>query len=387
VHGWQWARKGVAPAFSMVNLKQNMRVLHEQIDSFVTVLDHFASNGTVFDVSEWSMRFTMDFLCASMFHIEGGSMFVEDTNRGSSQTDGTSNKQVDEEALSLRLLRLFKLATIELFSKRLGNPFRQYLFWDREKRQALAAMDEIMKIALDILKGYRDTHSKEEIKEDIGIVGHLVRTPYPSEKARAADVVTFMLAGHDTTGYTVAWILTELSRNPDVQRKLQKELDQQNPKRLPWTIEMLRDTPYQDCVIKEAMRLWPVAAMGPTAREIDRDIPVGGGKVIPKGSFVSMNLFATFRSGIQDPDSFIPERWEKPSNPDAGRLEKMHIPFGAGKRVCVGQNLAYLELRMVVATMLQRFDFEQIGVETTDFHLTLKPAGSKLKASVRGKTK
>uniref|UniRef100_A0A7S1E2X2 H(+)-exporting diphosphatase n=1 Tax=Hemiselmis andersenii TaxID=464988 RepID=A0A7S1E2X2_HEMAN len=247
------------------------------------------------------------------------------------------------------LLRRFKMATMEIFSKRLANPLRKYRFWDAEMKAAVAACGELMDIAGEIVQRYKERNTEEQIRQDTGIMAHILRTPYPSDKARNADVVTMLLAGHDTTGFSVAWILVELARNPNILRKLRAELDAVNPKMLPWTLEMLKNTPYQDSVIKETFRLWPASALGPTLRSPDRDIDIGGGKVLPKGCIIACVPKPALRMGIADPDSFIPERWSDPGNPDLEALEQMsHMPFGAGKRVCIGQNLANAEIRMVI---------------------------------------
>mmetsp|Transcript_33757 Transcript_33757/g.78758 ORF Transcript_33757/g.78758 Transcript_33757/m.78758 type:complete len:165 (-) Transcript_33757:123-617(-) len=146
----------------------------------------------------------------------------------------------------------------------------------------------------------------------------------------------------------------------------------------------LKNTPYQDSVIKETFRLWPASALGPTLRSPDRDIDIGGGKVLPKGCIIACVPKPALRMGIADPDSFIPERWSDPGNPDLEALEQMsHMPFGAGKRVCIGQNLANAEIRMAIASIVQRFDMTLAHEPTTDFFGSLKPGGAKIKPTFR----
>lgn len=67
-----------------------------------------------------------------------------------------------------------------------------------------------------------------------------MRAPYPSDEARVADIMTFLLAGHDTTGYTVAWTLVELARNKDAMTCLQAELDGANPAHGDWDADSVR---------------------------------------------------------------------------------------------------------------------------------------------------
>jgi len=75
------------------------------------------------------------------------------------------------------------------------------------------------------------------------------------------------------------------------------------------------------------------------------DVPLEDGSVIPAGSDILIPFLPLFRSGIANPDDFIPERWVDEGNPDSERLAQLYIPFALGKRNCAGQNLAMLELR------------------------------------------
>ena len=146
-------------------------------------------------------------------------------------------------------------------------------------------------------------------------------SPYPSDKERIADITIFMFAGHDTTAYQLSWIIIELARNPDCVSKLRIELDAiisskssgsesesvsnggvtdkdkegvTGARRAVFTPQHLSQLPYLSMVIKEGMRLWPVTAIA-TSRVSSRDLPYKD-KVIPKGSMVSISLFAMFRS-------------------------------------------------------------------------------------------
>eukprot|EP00292_Cryptomonas_paramecium_P034389 CAMPEP_0113726768 /NCGR_PEP_ID=MMETSP0038_2-20120614/40669_1 /TAXON_ID=2898 /ORGANISM="Cryptomonas paramecium" /LENGTH=209 /DNA_ID=CAMNT_0000657519 /DNA_START=411 /DNA_END=1040 /DNA_ORIENTATION=- /assembly_acc=CAM_ASM_000170 len=180
--------------------------------------------------------------------------------------------------------------------------------------------------------------------QDTSIIANIIRCPYPNEGQRAADVLTLLIAGHDTTGYTLAWTLVELSRQPRVLAKMREELDRANPSRGEWSSDQVSGLPYFHAVLKESMRLWPVAANG-AGRKTFVDVPLEDGSVIPAGSDILIPFLPLFRSGIANPDDFIPERWVDEGNPDSERLAQLYMPFALGKRNCAGQNLAMLELR------------------------------------------
>jgi cytochrome P450 len=128
------------------------------------------------------------------------------------------------------------------------------------------------------------------------------------------------------------------------------------------------------------MRLWPVTAVG-TSRIVAADIPYGD-KVIPKGSIASVGFFAMFRAGIRSPHEFIPSRWED-DDPDAARLKEMSFPFSIGKRACVGQTLALLELKLVLATLFYSYDFVSMNDVKEMYYITLKPQNLNFKVTKR----
>lgn len=105
-------------------------------------------------------------------------------------------------------------------------------------------------------------------------MGHLVRNPYAAEEDRISDMLVFIAAGHETTAWTVTWLLLEVTRHPEVKKKLLAELDSAIPSAarrglqedgtgvaFPAMSELMA-LPYLNMCIREAMRLWPVSASG-----------------------------------------------------------------------------------------------------------------------------
>lgn len=168
--------------------------------------------------------------------------------------------------------------------------------------------------------------------------------------------VTFLFGGHDTTGFTLAWALCELAAHPAAMKRLRAELDEHNPQGKEWTVDMLSNCKYLDQVVSETMRLWPAGPLAPV-RGTDEEVELSNGMVLPKGASVFMPCYIQQRIGVEDAEDWRPERWDAAS-PERQFLEANHRPFGAGKRICVGMNLAMLELRVSVATVAQTFDLE-----------------------------
>ncbi|KAG7496166.1 steroid 17-alpha-hydroxylase/17,20 lyase-like [Solea senegalensis] len=164
-------------------------------------------------------------------------------------------------------------------------------------------------------------------------------------------------AGVETTSTTLLWILAYLLHHPEVQRRVQKELDENVGAERAVNVTDRGRLPYLDCVINEGMRIRPVSpVLIPHTAMTHSSI---GGHSVPCGTRVLVNMWSIHHD---------PQHWDKPDlfNPDRflddqGRrvTPTCFLPFGAGPRVCVGESLARLELFLFLASLLQRMSFSQ----------------------------
>ncbi|XP_027759248.1 cytochrome P450 4V2 [Empidonax traillii] len=167
------------------------------------------------------------------------------------------------------------------------------------------------------------------------------------------EVDTFMFEGHDTTAAAMNWVLYLLGHNPEVQKKVHKELDEvfDNTDR-PVTTDDLKQLRYLECVVKEALRLFPSVPM--FARTLREDCCISGYQ-IPKGANVLVLTYALHRDPeiFPDPEEFRPERFF--SENAKGRHPYAYVPFSAGPRNCIGQRFAQMEEKTILALILRRF--------------------------------
>jgi len=106
-----------------------------------------------------------------------------------------------------------------------------------------------------------------------------------------ADIFTIIFAGHDTTSHSISWTIIEVCKRPDVLKKIQEEIDSVNPDRTnPFTPDHFPQLVYLDCVMKEALRIWPAAPVA-SAKLISADIPYKD-FILPKNSIVSIPYYA-----------------------------------------------------------------------------------------------
>ncbi|KAL7989810.1 hypothetical protein Chor_012476, partial [Crotalus horridus] len=167
-----------------------------------------------------------------------------------------------------------------------------------------------------------------------------------SMKSIYGNVTELLLAGVDTISSTLSWSLYELSRHPQIQAAVHEEITTVMQDGLIPTAAEVAQMPLLKAVVKEVLRLYPV--IPGNARVIsDRDIEVGD-YIIPKKTLITLCHFATSRDEkyFSDPNSFQPERWLQKN---ASHHPYASIPFGFGKRSCIGRRIAELEVYLALA--------------------------------------
>ena len=251
----------------------------------------------------------------------------------------------------------------------LRSRFGKYVFPEAKKAH-LASM-RLLELGTNILESYRamDNPTKGTVIDQIA-----QNTSYKTDKERVSDILMLLFAGHDTTAYSLAWTLLELAKKPHEQRLLRNEL-RSNSEKDRSNLTMLRN------VMKEGMRLQPVAAF--QSRMINKDIIYkreghSKGLLIPKGSQVACSNFLLCRNEkyFKDPDEFIPSRWEDASDDAIAAV----TPFSLGRRNCVGQSLAMIELHCVLARLCTDYDCSVVEESVPTFQITWKPVGARLVA-------
>jgi len=171
------------------------------------------------------------------------------------------------------------------------------------------------------------------------------------------EIITLLAAGHETTAFFCSFVIYNLCTNPDVQLKLKDEVDSILQGRTVVTREDIQKMTYMSAVLKESLRLHTVVPF--LSRDVLEDFdltPFGyPGMVIPKGETVFMGPFVIHRDpdSYPDPFKFKPDRF---LNVKIGATQDF-IPFGYGKRICIGQNLALMESTIMIALMVQQYQF------------------------------
>jgi cytochrome P450 len=174
------------------------------------------------------------------------------------------------------------------------------------------------------------------------------------------EVITLLVAGHETTALTLAWALFEVSRHSEVDSALAAEVATVlGPTRSP-THEDLANLPVTLGIVDETLRLYPAGYL--TARECIADVEIGG-HLIRKGTLVLMSQWEQQRDPavFDDSPEFRPSRWSDALRKELSRGD--FFPFGMGPRMCIGGSFANLELMLLVPMIRQRYRLEPTSDE------------------------
>ncbi|XP_041358436.1 cytochrome P450 4B1-like [Gigantopelta aegis] len=256
---------------------------------------------------------------------------------------------------------------------------------NRKFKEYQKMSDELIKNLIENKKSVINEDTDESKCTDLLSVLLLARdvetgTGFSQQQLRD-HVLTFMLAGHETTSTAICWSLLCLAQRPEVMARVRQEVTTVlPPKGETLTFEHLEKMTYLSCFVKEIQRLYPSVPM--TFRQAVNDDVING-HFIPAGTVMNLQMGAMARSPLiwKDPEEFRPERFmnEEEVKPYT------FLPFLAGSRICIGQKFATMEMKVILALLIHEFTFHPLPDVTykKQLRLTMKPEPSlKLTADI-----
>ncbi|XP_077504616.1 cytochrome P450 4c3-like [Amblyomma americanum] len=203
---------------------------------------------------------------------------------------------------------------------------------------------------------------------DILLRMHMEEGVFTEEEIRE-EVNTFMIGGFDTTATAASFAIHLLGNHPETLAKVHEELDAVfgSDRERPVTVEDIKQLKYLDCVLKEALRLYP--PIPAIARKLGEDVSIGK-YTIPKGTVSVIFIYFMHRHPrfFPKPNDFIPERFLEV---DQDRHPFLYIPFAGGARNCIGQKFAQLEDKILLAQILRRFKVKS-KIRNEDLQMSLE---------------
>jgi cytochrome P450 len=326
---WKRQRRLAQPAFHRARLAEAYTPVI--VDCTERMLNRW-SVGEVRDVHAEMMRLTSE--------VAGQAFFGSDVS-----------ERVDDVSHALRVTN--KLLTARMDSLLAILPDRLPTPANRKVREAVRRLDAIIYAIIE--RRRRSPASQADLlsrllaaQDEDG--GRMTDTQLRDE------VMTFFLAGHETTSLLLSWTLYLLAGHPEVQGRLGHDLQAAMNGRPP-TLAELGGLPYLDAVLCETLRLYPpVWGMG---REPAADCEVGGHPVA-RGTSILFSQWVMQRDPrfFERPERFLPDRWIDGLQKRLPRYA--YFPFGGGQRICIGANFAMMEAGIILSMLLARFQFESV---------------------------
>lgn len=325
---WLKQRRLIQPAFHRKRLDTLAWIMSEEVDRLVERWKTIPS-GEYFDVVEEMMRLAL--------FIAGRSLF--DTN-------------IEAQAENIGEALTYAQAG---FNERINNliPWPMWTPFPRFKKYRWA-LETLDKVVWDIIRARRDdTETHHDLLAMLTELRDADTGEGMSEQQIRDEVMTLLLAGHETTGNQLSWTLYLLSQHPDVADRVAEEARNVLGDRSP-TSEDLRSLTYTKQVLQESMRLFPPAWV--MDRAVIEDDVIGG-YTIPAKSVVLVSPFMTHRHPEfwDEPETFNPDRFS-PEN-SKGRPRYAYFPFGGGPRQCIGNHFAMMEAQVALAVLARSFRF------------------------------
>lgn len=341
---WRRQRRLIQPAFSAQRLEgyaaEMSQVVERELEGWPV--------GRRVDLHELVMQLTLKVVGRVLFGTDVAGQ-VQQVGRGLDEALAFFTGQTN---LLYRLL-----------PRGLSSPGR------RRFRTAVDSLDEVVRELIDEKRehpGERDLLSALIAARD-GEAGVM------SDSQLRDEVMTLLLAGHETTALALSWTLSLLARHPAAEARVVAELASVLGNRSPsWADLRGGALPFTTAVLQESMRLYPPAWI--LVRQTEAELELAGRR-IEKGAFVVASQWVLHRDEryFEHAQSFLPERWlEGPEK----RVEQLaYFPFGAGQRVCIGSQFAMLEATIVLARLLARYRFSCPRVPRPVPSLSLRPRG------------
>lgn len=325
---WRRQRQMIQPAFYKSQLPAIFQIMTQTAEGFCAHLEKRAGEGPV-DISREMMQATADIVLHALF----------------SATMEKDREEIYQFVMEAQNYSMYMtthpwMVPFMRLSGRRRAIERQKAYFDewiyrliRERRHSHQRPADLLTMLVEASDEEGDSMPDEQLRD---------------------EAITIFAAGHETSANALTWTLLLLARHPEIYQKLKNEADTVLEGRTPvW--EDLPNLVYTRQVMEEGMRLYPPAhAFGRIALASDE---VAGHR-IGKGETVFISVYALHRDPRYwpDPERFDPDRFAPGREQERPRLA--YMPFGAGPRMCIGNNFALVEIQLLLALLVQRFQFE-----------------------------
>ncbi|TYG87072.1 hypothetical protein ES288_A13G183300v1 [Gossypium darwinii] len=344
---WRIRRRAIVPALHQKYVAAMISLFGLATDRLCRKLDDAATDGEDVEMESLFSRLTLDIIGKAVFNYDFDSL-TNDT--GIVEAVYTVLREAEDRSVS-------PIPTWEIPIWKDLSP---------RQRKVMEALKLINDVLDDLIATCKRMVEEEELQfsdeymneQDPSILHFLLASGDDvSSKQLRDDLMTMLIAGHETSAALLTWTFYLLSKEPSVVSKLQDEVDFVLGDRFP-TIDDMKKLKYTTRVINESLRLYPQPPVL-IRRSIENDVL--GKYPIKRGEDIFISVWNLHRSPSlwQDAEKFNPERWPLDGpNPNETNQNFCYLPFGGGPRKCVGDMFASFETVVAVAMLVRRFNFQ-----------------------------
>ncbi|XVF00071.1 hypothetical protein REPUB_Repub03eG0254100 [Reevesia pubescens] len=356
---WKIQRKTASYEFNTKSLRNFIMesVRLETSTRLIPVLNQASETQQVLDLQDILEQFAFDNICKLVFNVDPGCL-------GDDGTSGSQFMRAFEDAATLSSGRFMYAFPFLCKIKRIFN-----MGSERNLRNSIKIVHEF---ADNIIKTRLEARAENQ-EEDL--LSRFIRNDDNSPEFLRDIIISFILAGRDTTSSALTWFFWLLSLNPNVERNILMELElirQRNGKKIgdTYTFDELRDMHYLHAAISESLRLYPPVPVDTKA--------CLNNEILPDGTFIGTGWFFTYHTYAMGRMEaiwgnncleYLPERWLDESG-NYKQENPFRFPiFHAGPRMCLGKDMAYIQMKSIAAAMIERFVVDVPGKEKCPQHL------------------
>ncbi|KAM6156413.1 cytochrome P450 3A4-like [Erethizon dorsatum] len=356
---WKRIRTLISPTFTSAKLKEMFPIIEQYGDALLKNLKREAEKGVAVSMTDVLGAYSMDVITGTSFGVNVNSLnnrqdpFVENVKKF--VKFDFFNPLIFFGFLFSFLTPIFEMLNISVFAKESTKFFRDFVRRAKENR-----LDNNQKHRVDFLQLMMNSQDSKDTESYKAL----------SDVEIAAQSISFIFAGYETTSSTLSFIMYALATHPDVQKKLQQEIDAALPNKAFPTYDVLVEMEYLDMVVNETLRLYPIANR--LTRVCKKDVEVNG-VFIPKGTVVMIPTFVLHRDPKywQNNEDFCPERFSKKNKENIEPYA--YMPFGVGPRSCIGMRFALMNMKLAIIRILQNFSLQPC--KETQVPMTLSRRG------------
>ncbi|XP_065859463.1 cytochrome P450 94A1-like [Euphorbia lathyris] len=364
---WKFQRQIASHEFNTKSLRKFIETVvdTELSRRLIPILSSAAKTREIIDFQDVLQRFMFDNICQIAFGYDPQYLLpsLPEEKFARAFEDGVRISSERFNSLLWKIRRFFNVGS------------------ERKLREAVA---EVRDFAVKLVKEKKGELKTEKSIESVDLLSRFLSSGHSDEKFVTDIVISFIIAGRDTTSAALTWFFWVLSENPDAETEIINEITEKSETETP-VFEEVRSMVYTHAALCESMRLYPPVPADTKFAEDDDVWP--DGTAVKKGTAVTYHPFAMGRLAMlwgSDWAEYKPERWLRRDGDSGkwsfvGRDAYTYPVFQGGPRICLGKEMAFLQMKRVVAGVLSKFKVVPVmepGVEPEFYsYLTAKMRG------------